>query len=136
MAVFENNTGDDISYFAAGSDLSAKQFYFVTVNSSSQLALAGANVECLGVLQDKPKSGVNGQVRPFGVSKVQCGGSFNVGDRVASDANGKAVKATTASVSAGTPEPLAGSLVQGIALTAGANGQLASILITHSGLNN
>lgn len=133
---YENNVGQDISYFKAGSDLSGKQFYFVVVNSSSQLAVAGANVECLGVLQDKPASGVAGQVRCFGVTKVLCAGSFNPGDKVASDASGKAVKATAASVSAGTPEPLAGSLVQGIALTAGAASQYASVLLIHSGLSN
>lgn len=133
---FDNNVGEDISYFKASTDLSSNQYCFVVVNSSSQLALAGANVECLGVLQDKPKSGVAGQVRTFGVSKVQCGGSFNPGDKVASNGSGLAVKYTASSVSAGTPEPLAGSLVQGIALTAGVNGQVASILITHSGLSN
>ena len=133
---FENNVGQDISYFKASADLSGNQFYFVTVNSSSQLAVAGANVECLGVLQDKPKSGVAGQVRCFGVTKVLANGNFNPGDKVASDASGKAVKATAASVSAGTPEPLAGSYVQGIALSAGAAGQYASVLLTHSGLGN
>jgi len=133
---YEINTGQDVG-FQASTDLSAKQFYFVVLNSSKQLAVAGANVECVGVLQDTPAAaGRVGQVRCFGVTKVQCGGSFNAGDKVASDANGKAVKATAASVSAGTPEPLAGSLVQGIALEAGASGQIATVLLTHAGLTN
>lgn len=130
------NVGQDWS-FPASADLSTKQFYFVTLNSSKQIAVAGANAECLGVLQDKPNaSGNGGQVRVFGISKVQCGGSFNAGDKIASDASGKAVKYTVATVSAGTPEPLAGSLVQGIALEAGVSGQLASVLLIHSGLSN
>lgn len=130
------NVGQDFT-FQASADLSTKQFYFVTLNSSKQIAVAGSNVECLGVLQDKPSAqGNGGQVRVFGISKVQCGGSFNAGDKIASDASGKAVKYTAASVSAGTPEPLAGSLVQGIALEAGVSGQLASVLLIHSGLSN
>lgn len=132
----EANTGSDFT-FKASADLSTKQYYFVTLNSSKQLAVAGANVECIGVLQDKPSAaGVGGQVRCFGISKVVCGGTFAAGDKIASDSSGKAVKFTAATVSAGTPEPLAGSLVQGIALEAGVSGQTASLLITHSGLSN
>lgn len=134
--VFELNVGQDFT-FDTSADLSSKQFYFAVINSSNQLAVAGANVECIGVIQDAgAASGRRAVVRMFGVSKVECGGTFSIGDKVASDSNGKAVKATAASVSAGTPEPLAGSLVQGIALSAGASGQLASVLLTHSGLSN
>lgn len=130
------NTGQDFS-FQAAADLSTNQFCFVALNSSSQIAVAGANVECVGVLQDKPNAaGVAGQVRCFGISKVQAGGTFAAGDKIASNASGKAVKYTAASVSAGTPEPLAGSLVQGIALDAGVSGQVATILLTHSGISN
>lgn len=133
---YENNVGQDFT-FAAGSDLSTKQFCFVVLNSSKQLALAGSNAETVGVLQDKPNAaGVGGQVRVFGITKVIAGGSFNPGDKIASDASGHAVKYTAASVSAGTPEPLAGSLVQGIALDAGVSTQTATILLTHSGLSN
>lgn len=130
------NVGLDFTWAASG-DLSTDQFKFVTLNSSKQLALAGADVECLGVLQDKPSAaGKNGQVRYFGISKVIAGGSFNAGDKIASDSNGKAVKATAASVSAGTPEPLAGSHVIGLALEAGTSGQTSTILLLHSGLTN
>lgn len=135
--VYEINVGQDFSFPASG-DLSADQFLFVVLNSSGQLAVAGANVEVLGVLQSTPNAaGRGGEVRCFGVSKVLCGGTFNPGDLIASDASGKAVKFTAASVSAGTPEPLAGSHVVGIALTAGAaGGELASVLLTHAGLSN
>lgn len=133
---YEINVGVDIS-FPASADLSSNQFYFVVLNSSKQLAVAGANVECLGILQSTPNAaGRGGEVRCFGVSKVQCNGTFNAGDLIASDASGRAVKYTAASVSAGTPEPLAGSHVMGIALEAGAAGQLATVLLTHAGLSN
>lgn len=133
---YEINVGQDIS-FPASADLSSDQFKFVTLNSSKQIALAGADVECLGVLQDTPAAAARGgSVRVFGVTKVVCGGTFAAGDKLASDANGKAVKATTASVSAGTPEPLAGSHVMGIALEAGASGDTVAMLLTHAGLTN
>jgi len=130
------NTGSDFT-FPAGSDLSTKQFYFVVLNGSSQLAVAGANVSVLGVLQDKPNAAGNGgQVRCFGITKVIAGGSITVNDKIASDGSGKAVKATAASVSAGTPEPLAGSYVAGIALNSAASGEYVSVLLTHAGITN
>lgn len=133
---YDINTGQDIT-LPAGSDLSTKQFLFVVLNGSTQLAVAGANVSVLGVLQDKPAAaGRGGQVRYLGVSKVIAGGSVTVNDKVASDAAGKAVKATAASVSAGTPEPLAGSYVAGIALNTAASGEYVSVLLTHAGITN
>lgn len=135
MAI-ENNVGQDFS-FPAGSDLSTKQNLFVVLNGSSQLAVAGANVSCVGVLQDKPKAaGQAGAVRIFGIAKVVAGGTITVNDKVASDANGKAVKATAASVSAGTPEPLAGSYTMGIALASASSGDLVPVLLTHAGITN
>jgi hypothetical protein len=135
MAV-ETNIGADVS-LQAGSDLSAKQFFFVTLNGSTQLAVAGANVSVIGVLQDKPAAaGRSGQVRYFGITKVVAGGTIAVNDKIASDASGKAVKATAASVSAGTPEPLAGSYVVGIALASANSGETVSVLLTHAGITN
>lgn len=130
------NVGQDFS-FPASADLSSNQFYFVVLNGSSQLAVAGANVSCLGVLQDAPAAaGREGTVRCFGVAKVVAGNSITVNDKVASDASGKAVKATASSVSAGTPEPLAGSYVMGIALASASAGDKVSVLLTHAGLTN
>jgi len=133
---YDSNTGQDFT-FQAGSDLSTKQYYFVALNGSTQLAVAGANVSVLGVLQDKPAAaGRGGQVRIFGITKVIAGGTITVNDKVASDASGKAVKATAASVSAGTPEPLAGSYTVGIALASASAGDYVSVLLTHAGITN
>lgn len=130
------NIGADFS-FPASADLSTKQFYFVVLNSSSQLAVAGANVSCLGVLQDAPAAaGRAGEVRTLGVSKVVLGGTVTVNDKIASDASGKGVKATAASVLAGTPEPLAGSYTMGIALASGVSGDTIPVLLTHAGITN
>lgn len=131
----ENNIGYDFT-LDAGADLSAKQYQAVVVNSSGQAVLAGAGAQAIGVLQNKPTSGQGASIRVMGVTKFLCGGSFNAGDLVSCDSNGKAVKYTSASVSAGTPEPLAGTHVLGIALDAGVNAQYASVALVHSGLSN
>lgn len=132
----ELNVGQDISLPASG-DISANQYLFVSLNSSGQVQVAGANVSCVGVQQDKPSAaGRATQVRVFGITKVVAGGSITANDKVASDGSGKAVKATAASVSAGTPEPLAGSYVMGIALASASTGDKVSVLLTHAGITN
>lgn len=134
---YDVNVGLDYSGWTASTDLSTKQFYFVSLNSSKQVAVSGSNVHSVGILQDKPNAaGRAAQVRYGGISKVQCGGTFAAGDLLASDSNGKAVKYTAATVSAGTPEPLAGSIVLGIACEAGVSGQVSTILLQPSGLHN
>ncbi len=132
----EINVGLDFTFPASG-DLTGKQFLFGVLNSSGQVAVAGANVSIVGVIQEEPAAaGRACAVRCFGISKVKLGGSVTANDKVASDASGKAVKATAASVSAGTPEPLAGSYVAGIALESGSNGDVRSVLLTHAGITN
>ena len=132
----EINIGQDFTFPASG-DLTGKQFLFGVLNSSAQVAVAGANVSCVGVIQDEPAAaGRACDVRCFGVTKVLLGGNLVVNDKVASDGSGKAVKATAGSVSAGTPEPLAGSYVMGIALETGSTGDVRSILLTHAGITN
>lgn len=133
---YDVNVGQDFSFPASG-DLSADQSLFVSLNSSSQIQVAGANVSVLGVLTDAPAAaGREGTVRCFGIAKVVAGGTITVNDKVASDASGKAVKATAASVSAGTPEPLAGSYVAGIALASAVTGDKVTVLLTHAGITN
>jgi hypothetical protein len=133
---YEINIGADVS-FPAGADLTGKQFLFAVLNGSSQAIVAGANVSCVGVIQDEPAAATRGvDVRCLGVSKVKLGGTVTVNDKVASDAAGKGVKATAASVSAGTPEPLAGSYVMGIALASGVSGDVIPVLLTHAGITN
>lgn len=130
------NVGLDFT-FPASADLTGKQFLFGVLNSSGQVAVAGANVSCVGVIQDEPAaSGRACDVRCFGITKVKLGGSLTANDKVASDSAGKAVKATAASVSAGTPEPLAGSYTMGIILETGSSGDVRSLLLTHAGITN
>jgi hypothetical protein len=132
---WEINIGYDIT-LAAAADLSAKQFFLVTVDSNGKAALSGAGEQSLGVLQNDPTSGKGAAVRVMGVTKVVYGAGVTAGDKVTSDASGKAIKATAASVSAGTPEPLAGSHVIGIALKTGVLNDVGSIALVHAGLTN
>lgn len=131
MAAYEINIGYDITVDAAV-DLSGSQFLFVLANGN----ICGAGAQALGVLQNNPKSGQGAGVRVLGVSKVVYGGSISLGDKVASDGAGKARTALAADVIAGTPEPLAGDHVIGIALEAGAAGEVHPVALIHAGLTN
>ena len=83
--------------FPAASDLSTKQFYFVTVQSSGKLALTGDGLRADGILQDKPAAdGRAGSIVIAGRSRVVAGAGFLAGTPLASDTNGKAVTATSA----------------------------------------
>lgn len=131
--------GFDIGTLEAGSDLSTHQHKFVLVNSSGQVALAGAGGPAIGVLQNKPSAqGHSASVRVLGVSKVVAGAAVTRGDQVASDANGKAATASQANTRTDdtgvVSDPLIGSNVLGIALeTAAADGDIISVLLLHAG---
>jgi hypothetical protein len=134
---YETNVGQDFT-FPSDIDLSGSQFYFVVMGSDGYLDIAGAGVLALGTIQDGPvgtATSIRGtSVRTAGITKVVCGGSFNPGDKVASDSAGKCVKYTGATVFTGTPYTVSGSQVLGIALEAGSSGQNSTILLSPSGL--
>lgn len=121
----------DISV-AATVDLSTSQYFFVKADGT----LCAAGGKALGILQNNPKSGLAAGVRVLGCSKLTLAGTVAAGDYIASDASGKGVKATVASVLAGTPEPLAGDHVIAIALEAGVSGDVRSVALIHAGLTN
>lgn len=136
MAAFDVNVGLDFSFKANG-DLSAKQFRFMVVASTGVVAAAGAASEAVvGVLQNDPTDQQAASVRTGGGTKIAAGGSFVVGDLLASDSNGKAVKYTKATVFTGTPYVVSGSNVLGVALEAGASGQTSSMLVSPRGFHS
>ena len=105
----------------ANADLSAKQYYGVKV-ASNKIALAGAGVQCLGVLQDKPNAdGVAGVVAFGGVSKIALGGTVTSGQMIATDSAGKWVAAASADIACG------------ICITGGASGEIGNALIAPVG---
>lgn len=98
----------------------SKRFYLMKINTSGRFVLAGeANAATIGPLQNKPKQYEAASVRQLGISKVVCGGVITCGAKVTGDSASKAVAATAA------------QRYVGIALEAGANGRVISILMEH-----
>ena len=78
----------------ASGDLSAKQFYFGTINASGQVAVTGAAAYADGVIGDKPAAAdrpCSLYTTPGQVVKVMCGAAVSNGDLLEADASGKAV---------------------------------------------
>ncbi len=96
------------------------QFLFAVMTSTG-IAIAGAGVSAVGVIQDKPNAaGVESEVAVVGmISKVVAGAAVNEGDQIMSNASGQGITAT------------AGNFVNGFALAAASGaGVLIPVLIT------
>ena len=100
--------------YVAGSDLSAKQFRFVSLAADGAVDATGAGAAA-GVLLNNPAAAGAAGVAYDGRVTVVCGGTVTRGGEVASDAAGEAVDATT------------GDAVLGYALETGADGQVITI---------
>jgi len=89
--------GQEIGWLVAAADLSAKQYYFVDIDSNGKIALASAAGQAtLGILQNKPKAGEAASVRYLGVSKCIAGtGGLTAGQAVQAAADGTAIAAST-----------------------------------------
>lgn len=86
----------------ASGDLSTKQYHFMVIDSSGQIAAAGAGAAIDGVLQDEPDAaGIASQVGFSGVTKVNAAEAIVAGDDITPDSAGKAVVAATGDVIAG-----------------------------------
>lgn len=135
---YEANWGTDWS-LPTNEDLSTKQFIFVTLGTDGYIDVCGAGALAIGVTQSDPVGTANipiaVPVRTMAPTKIQCGGSFNVGVKIASDASGKAVLYTGATVFTGTPYTVSGSQVLGIALQSGASSTVTAMLFRPSGLS-
>lgn len=119
----ENNL-DVVSFEAAG-DLSAKQWHWVTINASGQVAAAVEGGNAFGVLQDKPAAaGRAGRVAYGGRSKAVCGGSITAGAKVTCNADGE-----TVAIGSGDDYQL------GVALEDGVDGRIISVQIDKRGLS-
>ena len=80
---------------AAGADLSEKQYRFMTINSSGELAATGDGLKADGVLQNKPDAqGRTGALGISGVSKLEAGAAITAGDDLAPDSVGRGVTAS------------------------------------------
>lgn len=100
----------------AGSDLSDKQFHFVSIAADGQVDVTGAGELAHGVLLNDPAAaGRAAEVAVGGDTRVTAGGTVAAGVSVASDENGNAVAATS------------GDERLGIAVTGGAAGEIITI---------
>lgn len=106
----------------AGSDLSAKQWFFVSVAADGQVDATGDGLHADGVLQNDPAAaGRAAEVAIGGVVQVICGGTVTRGGAVASDAAGEAVDAAS------------GDIILGTALETGADGAVISMIFQPRG---
>lgn len=103
----------------AAADYSAKQYYLMNLNSSAAAVLASASgQQVIGVLQDIPESGAVGKVMTHGISKVIYGDTVTMGDRLCTNASGKAIKSTAP-----------GEFCFGVALESGAADEIGTVLL-------
>ena len=79
------------SSFKAGADLSAKQFYFVKLDSNGDVvACAAATDKPIGILQNNPTSGLEALVMHNGISKVNADAALSIDDLIGTSADGQA----------------------------------------------
>lgn len=85
------SVGTDLGFFTAAADLSAKQYYFVKLASSTTVNVCAAVTDKpIGVLQNKPESGEQAVVRVFGISKISADATLAAGDVIGTSADGQA----------------------------------------------
>lgn len=113
----------NVTSFPASADLSAKQFFGMTIDSSGELIVADLQQTqpdgFVGVLQNKPTAqGRAGNVQYAGRTKIEAGGTFAVGDRLTIASDGQFVKFATADLNVG------------VAVAAGTAGEISEMMIT------
>ena len=95
--------------FKAAADLSAAQYHFVKLNATGGIVLCdSADDVPIGVLQDDPAGGQDGNVMLSGTTKLEvergaAGTAVAIGDRIGTGGNGRAdTKAFAAAANAAT----------------------------------
>jgi len=107
----------------AAADLSAKQYYFVKINTSGQAALcAAATDKPVGVLQNTPTAGQAAEVLVVGGTKVVASASLDEGVAIGTTSAGKAGAKT---VGTDTTNYIVGQVI----LAAGADNELLTAVI-------
>ena len=108
----------------AAADLSAKQYYFVAVDTNGKAALTGDDGNPIGVLQNKPTAGQAASICVYGVTKLYIGteSGLGAGYNVGCDSNSAGKVSDTS------------SFRMGVALEdPTANGDIVSILLQKNG---
>lgn len=119
MSTYENQ---QIVTLEAGADLSAKQFFFVSVSADGQIDATGDGAHADGVLQNDPAAaGRAAEVAVGGIVKVICGAAVTRGGPVSSDGSGEAVDSAT------------GDIILGTALETGTDGDVIRMIFQPRG---
>lgn len=106
----------------AGEDLSSSLFYAVKIASDGDLELAGNGELAVGLLTEADTAGNQCTYQFQGIGRGYAGDAITAGTKVAANASGQLVTATT------------GENVLGIAREAAtASGQIISVLLTPGG---
>lgn len=110
--------------YTAAADLSALQYTFVKMSGDYAVTtgVAAGGVDTVGILQNNPVATAAAAVAVSGQSKIVLGATLTAGTRVTSDANGKAVAATTGNT-------VLGKLVEG-----GDADQIAAMILETEGV--
>jgi len=109
--------------YVAAADLSASQYLFVKMGTNAdEVILCGDGEDAVGVLCEPANDTEAACVAVGGQSKVVAGAAVTVGAKLACDAAGKAVVATT------------GDVVMGTALAAGALDEVITIQLDKEGV--
>jgi len=119
---FSQNDGIDISV-PTQTDLSAKQYFFVKLDTSELCVICGANDKTLGVLQNAPDGSTNetiANVRVAGVTKILAAETLTFGQFLTPTSVGDAEVCDAADEEYGA-----------IALTSAEDGDLCTALIAH-----
>ena len=107
----------------AGADLSAKQYYFVKLNSSGQAILCAAATDVpIGVLQNAPTSGQEAEVLIVGGTKLVASAAITLPAQIGTASSGKAAALTAGT---DTTKYVAGSLIS----AAGADADVVTAVI-------
>jgi len=121
---FSQTNALDLS-IPASADLSAKQYRFMTIDSSGNLATSSRGALSVGVLQDAPAALARpGKVRIIGATKVVAGGTVTAGQAIVADANGAAVNASSAD-----------NAYMGFALASAVSGDIFAMVLQPRGLS-
>lgn len=107
----------------AAEDLSAKQYFFVKINTSGQAALcSGVTDKPIGVLQNNPAAGQEAVITVVGGTKVVASASLDEGTLVGTTAAGKAGAKVPGT---DTTNYVVGTVI----LAAGADNEIATALV-------
>lgn len=104
----------------ASDDMTNDMYKFVMLTADGKVKCADNNALVIGTLQNKPKKGESALVCLGETSKVILGGNVSVGNKVISDAEGKAIV---------MPAVAGKYMVAGIALENGVSGDIIEILL-------